>query len=71
MSSGRLKVFGSLYRLAYGVPHVPTQGAIVKQSDHLMDSMRYLIVSGRERMKVKSPKQIESEDWVERFGRYR
>ena len=34
-------------------------GRIVKEFDHLLDAMRYLIMSGRDRMKTKHPPRPE------------
>ena len=36
------------------------EGRVVKQTDHLMDATRYLIMSGRERMKTKPKQQTPS-----------
>jgi len=52
LSTGRLKVFRSLsnWLLEYRVYQRDTDGKIVKENDHLMDAMRYLVVSGIHRM---------------------
>jgi phage terminase large subunit-like protein len=55
MSSGKLKVFRSLgnWLSEFRLYQRDRDGKIVKQNDHLMDATRYLIMSGRERMKAK------------------
>jgi hypothetical protein len=35
------------------------EGRIVKEFDHLMDAFRYLVMSGRDRMKTKQPPRRE------------
>ena len=62
MSAGKLKVFRSLgnWLREFRLYQRDTDGHIVKQDDHLMDSTRYLIMSGRDRMRIKpddKPKQ--------------
>ena len=67
MSAGKLKVFASLgnWFSEYRIYQRDNDGKVVKQNDHLMDAMRYLIVSGRERMKVKpAPAKQGPERWV-------
>ena len=48
MSSGRLKVFASLnnWKAEYRLYRRDEKGKIVKEGDHLMDAMRYNIMSG-------------------------
>lgn len=48
LSSGRLKVFKSLtnLRAEYRVYRRDEKGRIVKENDHLMDAMRYLVMTG-------------------------
>ena len=55
MSSGRLKVFKSLgnWLMEFRLYRRDEKGRIVKQNDHLMDSTRYLIMSGLDRSKTK------------------
>lgn len=55
MSAGKLKVFASLgdWLQEFRLYQRDSEGRAVKQNDHLMDAMRYLIVSGRERMRTK------------------
>jgi len=52
--SGRLVVQEHLsnWRSEFRKYHRDEQGKIVKVSDHLMDATRYLIISGRDHMKV-------------------
>jgi phage terminase large subunit-like protein len=63
MHAGKLKVFNSLSNFyselrAY---RRDKDGKVVKERDHLMDSFRYLIMSGRDRMTTK-PKPVSEED---------
>lgn len=57
--SGRLKVQAHLHnwRSEFRKYHRDEKGRIVKAHDHLMDATRYLIVSGREQMRV--PKVLD------------
>jgi Terminase RNaseH-like domain len=50
MSAGKLKVFASLgnWLQEFRLHQRDSDGKVVKANDHLMDAMRYLIVSGRE-----------------------
>jgi hypothetical protein len=50
LATGRLKVFKSLrnWRAEYRIYHRDERGHVVKDRDHLMDSTRYLVVSGIE-----------------------
>jgi phage terminase large subunit-like protein len=61
MSAGKLKVFRSLgnWLSEFRLYQRDKDGRIVKQNDHEMDATRYLIMSGRERMRTKpqKPKQ--------------
>jgi len=59
--SGRLVVQEHLsnWRSEFRKYHRDEQGKIVKVSDHLMDATRYLIISGREHMKV-APRAVPS-----------
>lgn len=53
LSAGKLKVFKSLgnWLSEFRLYQRDQDGKIVKQDDHLMDATRYLIMSGRDRMK--------------------
>ncbi len=55
MTGGKLKVFRSLgnFLSEFRLYRRDEDGHVVKQKDHLMDAMRYLIMSGRERMRAK------------------
>jgi hypothetical protein len=76
MSAGKLKVFKSLTNWVneFRLYQRDTDGVIKKQADHLMDATRYLILSGRDRMKPKpaEPKSIhiytyptrDSQEWM-------
>ena len=64
LSSGKLKVFKSLgnWLQEFRLYRRDEKGKIVKQDDHLMDTTRYLVMSGLERAKTKpvqKPKQVE------------
>lgn len=58
MSSGRLKVFASLnnWKAEYRLYRRDEKGKIVKEGDHLMDAMRYNIMSGLERASTEPSK---------------
>lgn len=55
LSTGRLKVFKSLssWKQEFRLYRRDEKGRIVKENDHLMDTTRYLIVSGLARAKTK------------------
>lgn len=55
LSNGTLKVFTSLlnFLAEYRLYRRDEKGAIVKEFDHLMDALRYLILSGMKRAKTK------------------
>lgn len=55
LSSGRLKIFKSCTNtlFEYRLYRRDDKGRIVKENDHAMDEMRYAIVSGIERAKIK------------------
>ena len=63
MSAGKLKVFQSLgnWLSEFRLYQRDTDGKIVKANDHLMDATRYLIVSGRGRMKTKPKQDVTTE----------
>ena len=48
MTTGRLKVFRTLqsFRFEFSIYRRDDKGRVVKKSDHLMDAMRYLVMSG-------------------------
>ena len=54
LSAGKLKIFKSLgnWLMEFRLYQRDTDGRIVKQTDHLMDATRYLIMSGVDRMRV-------------------
>lgn len=54
LSTGRIKVFRTLmnWKAEYQLYRRDEKGAIVKEFDHLMDCMRYLVVSGQQRARV-------------------
>jgi phage terminase large subunit-like protein len=70
MHAGKLKVFNSLsnFYAEFRAYRRDKDGKVVKERDHLMDSMRYLIISGRDRM-VTKPKPVD--DDAERWWHYR
>jgi hypothetical protein len=49
LQSGRLKIFKSCTQLQreYGLYHRNDDGKVVKSNDHLLDAMRYLVVSDK------------------------
>jgi phage terminase large subunit-like protein len=55
MTTGKLKVFRSLgnFLSEFRLYRRDEDGKVVKDRDHLMDAMRYLVMSGRERMRAK------------------
>lgn len=55
LSTGKLKIFKSLVNLQkeFRLYRRDEKGRIVKENDHLMDCMRYLIMSGLERADLK------------------
>ena len=44
-------------------------GKIVKQNDHLMDATRYLIMSGRDRMKAKPKAEAQIPEYSYDFAK--
>ncbi len=67
MSAGRFKVFASCapWFDEFRLYHRDEKGRIVKTDDHLMDATRYLVRSGRERMKVQpvEKKSVSRDMW--------
>ena len=55
LASGRIKIFPNLgyFMEEYRIYRRDEKGKVVKEFDHLMDCMRYLLVSGRTLAKVK------------------
>ncbi len=66
LSDGRLKVFASLanWRQEFRLYHRDDKGRVVKKMDHLMDAMRYLILSGRERLRLPPVKTEREERFI-------
>lgn len=72
LSSGKLRVFSSLqhWREEYRLYRRDENGKVVKEKDHLMDSTRYLIVSGLDRMMTKpkpvvgTPRPVSPNSWM-------
>lgn len=65
LSTGRIKVFRSLsnFLFEYRLYRRDEKGKIVKENDHLMDCLRYLIMSALKRLKLKpieEPKEEQS-----------
>lgn len=58
LSGGRIKVFKTLQSTLaeYRIYRRDEKGRVVKQNDHLMDCLRYLVVSGIQRAEVEKPK---------------
>jgi phage terminase large subunit-like protein len=69
MSAGKLKVFKSLgnWLSEFRLYQRDQEGRIVKQNDHLMDATRYLIMSGRDRMRQKP--EPPKEEFAYRYPR--
>lgn len=67
MVSGRLKVFSSLgdFWEEFRLYRRDEKGRVVKERDHVMDAMRYLIVSGLE--KAKCGKDVQAEVMQSRY----
>jgi len=63
MSSGKLKVFRSPgnWLREFRLYQRDSDGRIQKQDDHPMDATRYLIMSGRDRMRAKPPDKPKQE----------
>src|SRR6266545_2207797 len=59
MKSGRLKVFRTLENFfrEYRLYRRDNQGNVVQQNDLLMDCLRYLCVSGRDKMRKEPTRQ--------------
>lgn len=62
LSTGRLKVFKNLsdFRNEYRMYRRDEHGAIVKKNDHLMDAMRYLVMSKFKHFKQFTPAEPEA-----------
>jgi hypothetical protein len=58
LAAGRIKVFRTLrnFQMEYRLYRRDERGKVVKENDHLMDAMRYLVESGIDRATVKKPK---------------
>jgi phage terminase large subunit-like protein len=63
MSAGKLKVFRSLgnWLREFRLYQRDSDGRILKQDDHLMDATRYLVMSGRDRMRAKPEDKSKQE----------
>lgn len=71
LSTGRLKVFRSMSNWLYEfrLYRRDENGKIVKQNDHLMDAVRYLIMSGLDRAKTKpAPKAPQTYEYATGYG---
>jgi len=66
MSQGQFKVFSTCTntRNEYRLYRRDEKGNIVKQNDHLMDAIRYFMMSGRERAKVE-PNIVVGKRWFD------
>ena len=62
LSSGQIKVFASCkdFFMEYRVYRRDENGRVVKDNDHILDSFRYLIVSGLDRMTIKPVNKPQS-----------
>jgi len=70
LSGGKLKVFKSLQNWLeeFRIYRRDKDGKIVKDKDHLMDTTRYLIMSGLDRASVKMPNKIIQNEPSDYFG---
>jgi hypothetical protein len=68
MTSGKLKVFRSLgsFLSEFRLYRRDQDGKVVKDHDHLMDCLRYLVMSGRELMRAE-PKAPRPDPGSSRF----
>ena len=62
LSTGRLKIFTTCMRFwsEYRLYRRDQRGKIVKANDHLMDAMRYLILSGLDRARIQ-PQTVKND----------
>lgn len=62
LASGRLKIFNTLqyFWKEYRGYHRDENGKLVKKNDHLMDCMRYLVMTGISLMNVKPDPEMEA-----------
>jgi len=60
MTQGQLKIFKSCTNTLeeFRLYRRDTDGKVIKEDDHLMDAMRYLILSGIDRMIAEPPKSV-------------
>ena len=67
LSTGRIKVFSTLQNFwaEYRLYRRDEDGGIIKQFDHLMDDMRYIVLSGKGRA---IPKPIERTQLLSQMG---
>lgn len=65
LSQGQLKVFSSCTNFfsEYRLYRRDERGMIVKKNDHLMDALRYLIMTGLSRAKVKPNPRPDGKPW--------
>lgn len=70
MSAGKLKVFKSLsnWLMEFRLYQRDEDGKVVKQNDHLMDAMRYFVMSARDLMRIKPVKQDEPQKFASMRG---
>lgn len=71
LSSGGLKVFNTLqsWLSEYRIYRRDEKGKIVKENDHLMDAMRYLIMTGMAHADIEPEEQQEYEWAMAEMGR--
>lgn len=65
LSTGTLKVFSSCQNVfsEYRLYRRNEKGDIVKSNDHLMDALRYCLMSGLERAKVEPLREPQGKEW--------
>lgn len=71
MSRGGLKVFSTLrnWLAEFRIYRRDENGKIVKENDHLMDAMRYLVMTGMRHASIEPDEQEEHERQTEARGR--
>lgn len=67
LSQGRLKIFSSCQNILaeYRLYRRDKKGEIVKSNDHLMDCLRYMIMSGLDRAEVEPQRRSGTKRWFD------
>ena len=71
LSTGRLKVFNTLrnWLAEYRIYRRDDKGKVVKENDHLMDAMRYLMMTGMAAGTTPPEAEDEFNDQIAQYGR--